>query len=194
MTPRDWIRSRAKQLRAEMTPHEKAMWRLLHEGELVALNWRRQAAFGDYVLDFVSHPARMVIEVDGGQHAETQVIERDEKRSAWLKAEGYQVIRFWNADVLRAPNDIWRLIQMTALETPAAARLLRWREADLARVHQTNAQIASSSMEEAPRSGGGGAPSIVRDEPLEAHSSTPLASPPQSSLRDDSSSIEEERS
>src|SRR5690606_39361415 len=97
----------------------------------------------DYVLDVVSHPARMVIEVDGGQHAETQVIERDEKRSAWLKAEGYQVIRFWNADVLRAPNDIWRLIQMTALETPAAARLLRWREADLARSEEHTSELQS---------------------------------------------------
>ena len=193
MTPQDWIRSRAKRMRAEMTPHEKAMWSLLHEGELVALNWRRQAAFGDYVLDFVSHPARIVIEVDGSQHAETQIIAHDEKRSAWLKSEGYQVIRFWNADVLKAPNDVWHSIQAAALKTPAAARMLRWREAELTRVRQANAQIASSSMEEAPRSGGGGVPSLSKGAPPEAHSLRPSASPPQSSLRDDSSSIEEER-
>lgn len=193
MTPRDWIHSRAKQMRAEMTPHEKAMWRLLHEGDLIALNWRRQAAFGDYILDFVSHPARMVVEVDGGQHAEAQVIERDEKRSAWLRAEGYHVIRVWNADVLKEPNDVWQSIQAAALRTQAAARMLRWREADRARACEANARIASSSMEEAPRSGGGGAPPVSNIEPPKAHSSPPLASPPQSSLRDDSSSIEEER-
>lgn len=81
MKPRDWIRSRAKQMRKEMTPHENAMWGVLHEGELIALNWRRQVAFGDYILDFVSHPARLVIEVDGSQHAEAGQAARDEARS-----------------------------------------------------------------------------------------------------------------
>ncbi|MBL8547095.1 MAG: endonuclease domain-containing protein [Hyphomonadaceae bacterium] len=191
---KSWLRRRAKELRAEMTPHEKAMWRLLHEGELVALNWRKQATFGDYILDFVSHPARLVIEVDGSQHCEPQNAERDEARTAWLKSEGYRVLRFWNGEALRNRDDVWRTIQAAAIETPAAPRMQRWKAEELVRINQINARIASSSMEEAPRSGGGGARAVMQDEPLEAHPATPLATPPQSSLRDDSSSIEEERS
>ena len=191
---KSWLRSRAKEMRAEMTPHEKAMWRLLREGELTALNWRKQAPFGDFILDFLSHAARLVIEVDGAQHAEPENVKRDEARSTWLRSEGYRVLRFWNGEALRNRDDVWRTIQAAAIETPAAPRMQRWRTEELTRVRETNARIASSSMEEAPRSGGGGARAVMKDGPPEAHSSTPLASPPQSALRADSSSIEEEQS
>jgi very-short-patch-repair endonuclease len=193
MTPRTWLRSRAKEMRSEMTPHEKAMWRLLHEGELAALNWRRQAMLGEYVLDFVSHPARLVIEVDGSQHAIVENAERDAARTTWLEAQGYRVLRFWNQEAVRERKDVWRAVQSAAALTPACARLRRWREGDRAKADQINARLASSSMEEAPRSGGGGAPSVSTSEPDEAHSAAPVASPPQSALRADSSSIEEER-
>ncbi|MBX3430598.1 MAG: endonuclease domain-containing protein [Hyphomonadaceae bacterium] len=192
---KSWLRRRAKQMRGEMTPHEQAMWRLLHEGELVALNWRKQAPFGDYILDFVSHPARLVIEVDGGQHAEPANASRDAERTEHLRSEGYQVIRFWNGEALGARDDVWRAIQNAALETPAAPRMLRWREEDLVRVQKANAQTTSSSMEEvaAQRPEEVRAPA-VKTKPHEAHPSKPLGSPPQSALRADSSSIEEERS
>lgn len=193
MTPKNWIRSRAKQMRAEQTPHERAMWRLLHEGELVALNWRRQAEFGGYILDFVSHPARLVIEVDGAQHAMTENAANDQRRTEWLRTEGYTVLRFWNQEASRSHDEVWRSIQSTAAATPAKVRMHRWRENHASEIQQENARIASSSMEEAPRSGGGGAPSMLPEEPPEARSSTPLASPPQSALRADSSSIEEEQ-
>jgi very-short-patch-repair endonuclease len=194
VSARDWLRKRAKEMRAEMTPHEKAMWRLLHEGELIALNWRRQMALGNYVLDFVSHAARLVIEVDGAQHGMTENAAHDAARTEWLASEGYTVLRFWNQEALRAQDDVWRSIHATALQTKAAPRMKRWRAQHLDAVRQANAQIASSSMEEAPRSGGGGARSVVKKKASEAHSSKPLASPPQSALRADSSSIEEERS
>jgi very-short-patch-repair endonuclease len=190
---RNWLKTRAKQMRAEMTPHEKAMWRLLHEGELVALNWRRQAVVGDFILDFVSQPARLVVEVDGAQHGTTKQGEHDAQRTAWLRTQGYRVLRFWNNEALKNRDGVWRTMHAAATETPARARMARWREDRLTQVRQTNAKIASSSMEEAPRSGGGGAPAAIKKEPHEAHSSRPLASPPQSALRADSSSIEEER-
>lgn len=186
MSARDWIRLRAKQMRAEMTPHEKTMWRLLREGELVALNWRKQAPFGDYILDFVSHPARLVVEVDGAQHAEPSNAAHDAERSEWLRSEGYQVIRFWNGEALRARDDVWRTIHAIALQTPAAARMLRWRGNDLAQTSSSMEEVAAKRPEEVR------APSW-KDEPREARSSKPLASPPQSALRADSSSIEEER-
>ncbi|MEZ5961918.1 MAG: DUF559 domain-containing protein [Hyphomonadaceae bacterium] len=187
MSARDWIRSRAKEMRTEMTPHEKAMWRLLREGELVALNWRKQAPFGDYILDFVSHPARLVVEVDGAQHADPANAAHDAARSVWLRSEGYRVIRFWNGEALRARDDVWRAIHAIALQTPAAPRMLRWRANDLAQTSSSMEEVAAKRPEEVrPRS--------LKQKPSEAHSSPPLASPPQSALRADSSSIEEERS
>lgn len=191
---KSWLRRRAKAMRSDMTPAEKAMWRLLHEGELLALNWRRQAAFGEFILDFVSHPARLVIEVDGSQHGEREQAQHDADRTAWLRSEGYTVLRFWNDDVLKASDAVWCAIQATAAATPASARLNKWRVKHLDDVRRTNEiALASSSMEEAPRSGGGGARAVTKKEPPEARLQGQRATPLQSSLRDDSSSIEEEQ-
>jgi very-short-patch-repair endonuclease len=192
---RAWLRQRAKAMRKDMTPHEKAMWRLLHEGELVALYWRRQARFGKFILDFVSHPARLVIEVDGAQHGMPDQREHDEERTAALKSEGYRVLRFWNNETLSARDGVWRTIHAAAMETPARARVIRWREKRMQEISEQNERATSSSMEEvaAKRPEEVRAPA-VKNEPREAAPSTSRASPPQSALRADSSSIEEERS
>ncbi len=62
--------------------------------------FRRQEPIGPYVVDFVSFEKKLIIEIDGGQHAEIQVRTRDEARSMWLRRQGYEVLRFWNHDVL----------------------------------------------------------------------------------------------
>ena len=62
--------------------------------------FRRQEPIGPYVVDFVSFEKMLIIEIDGGQHAEIQVRTRDEARSMWLRGQGYEVLRFWNNDVL----------------------------------------------------------------------------------------------
>ena len=192
---KSWLRRRAREMRKEMTPHEKAMWRLLHEGELMALNWRRQATFGNYILDFVSHSARLVIEVDGSQHAVTENVESDAERTEWLRTEGYTVLRFWNHEAVKARDDVWRTIHATAANTPAKARMQRWRDDHMAQIQQANAQITSSSMEEvAAKRPEEVRPPTMKKKPPEALSQSPLVSPPQSALRADSSSIEEERS
>jgi len=64
------------------------------------LHFRRQAPIGKYVADFCCHSARLVIEVDGGQHNEETGLARDAERTAWLESQGYRVVRFWNNDVL----------------------------------------------------------------------------------------------
>src|SRR5262245_39668789 len=186
--PRAWLRRRAKQLRANMTPQEWMIWRLLHENDLVALNWRKQTAFGEYVLDFVSHSARLVVEVDGHQHGEDEQREHDELRTAWLNSQGYRVLRIWNFEARKEQEEVWRKIYAAALETPARARMQRWRNKRMAEVHKTNAQIASSSMEEAPRSGGGGAPSSGDKRASRGSSINDEGAPPQSALRADISS------
>ncbi|MCR6644099.1 MAG: DUF559 domain-containing protein [Terricaulis sp.] len=130
--------ARKKTLRTQTTPHERAMWRLLHEGELAALNWRKQAPFGGSVLDFVSHPARLVVEVDGAQHAQAGQALHDAQRTAALEREGYRVLRFWNVDVVKAKTGVWDAIYQAAMQTAAHRRMERWRRDDALRARIVN--------------------------------------------------------
>jgi very-short-patch-repair endonuclease len=86
---------RARQLRREMTDAERAMWRLLRE-VVPGARWRKQVPLRHFIVNFASHQAKIVIELDGGQHTE----ESDAARTAIIEAEGYRVLRFWNNDVL----------------------------------------------------------------------------------------------
>jgi very-short-patch-repair endonuclease len=82
---------------------DAAMWLLLRDRRLSKVKFRRQVPFRNYILDFVCLERRLVIEIDGGQHADSK---RDEKRDAVLASEGFQVIRYWNNDVLRQRNAV----------------------------------------------------------------------------------------
>ena len=82
-----------------MTDSERAMWRLLREIAPGA-RWRSQVPIRHFIADFASHRAKLVVEVDGGQHSE----EVDAERTATIEAEGYRVLRFWNNDVLGNPE------------------------------------------------------------------------------------------
>ena len=88
--------ARARSLRKAMTPEEKIIWCALREGFPEA-KFRRQVPFGAYFADFASHAAKLIIELDGGQHAQAKAY--DDARTAFLHSEGYRVIRFWNNDV-----------------------------------------------------------------------------------------------
>ncbi len=88
--------SRARSLRRDATPQEKTLWRALKES-FPQVKLRRQVPMGPYIADFVCHSAHLIIELDGGQHAEQQGY--DAVRSAFLEGEGYRVLRFWNNDV-----------------------------------------------------------------------------------------------
>jgi len=189
-----WLRTRAKALRKEMTPQEVILWRLLHDGELRALHWRRQFPLGQYILDFVSHPARLVVEVDGAQHGEAEQVEHDRQRTAWLTAQGYQVLRFWNFETKAAQNDIWLTIYAAALKTPARSRIEGWRTENIRQTKQANARLPldGGGVARAARDGGGVGEELG-ESPHEAKPQTSRASPPQSPLRGDSSPIEGEQ-
>ena len=64
------------------------------------MKFRRQQPLGRYIVDFVNFERKIVVELDGGQHNERQARGRDKQRAAWLKERGYQVLRFWNNEVL----------------------------------------------------------------------------------------------
>jgi len=69
-------------------------------------HFRRQVPIRHFIADFASHRAKLVVEVDGGQHNE----EADADRTLIIEAEGYRVIRFWNNDVLGNPDGVWSVI------------------------------------------------------------------------------------
>jgi very-short-patch-repair endonuclease len=89
---------RARALRRDATEAEKQLWQHLRQAPFKQHHFRRQATIGPYFADFASHHARIVIEVDGGQHAGST---SDEVRTRYLEVHGYRVLRFWNNDVLQ---------------------------------------------------------------------------------------------
>jgi very-short-patch-repair endonuclease len=90
-------------MRHQPTDAEAAMWRLLRDRRLSAYKFRRQVPFNTYILDFVCFDKRLVIEIDGSQHAESQ---RDATRDAAIFAEGFSIERYWNNDVLQQPTSV----------------------------------------------------------------------------------------
>lgn len=91
---------RARRLRREKTQAERKLWRELRELNRHGFHFRQQAPVGPFIADFADHTARIVIEVDGGQHGEPKAQKTDAVRTRWLQANGYRVLRFWNNDVL----------------------------------------------------------------------------------------------
>jgi very-short-patch-repair endonuclease len=83
-----------------MTDAERKLWWHLRRLPKSGSHWRRQATIGLYFADFAEHDLRIVIELDGGQHAEQRQAVRDSTRTTYLNGQGYRVLRFWNNDVL----------------------------------------------------------------------------------------------
>ncbi len=90
---------RARKLRRDLTPAETRLWGALRNRAFLGLKWRRQSPIAGYYPDFACKEARLIVELDGEQHAEQT--DYDERRTRDLEAAGYHVIRFWNGDVMR---------------------------------------------------------------------------------------------
>jgi very-short-patch-repair endonuclease len=95
---------RARRLRAQMTDAELRLWFRLRGNQIAGYRFRRQVPMGPHIVDLVCLKARLVIEVDGGQHAEN--VARDDQRTAWLESRGFRVLRFWNTDVLQRTEGV----------------------------------------------------------------------------------------
>src|SRR5580698_6215861 len=87
----------ARSLRARMTNAERKLWYALRDRRFAGFKFRRQVPIGPFIADFVCFSERLVIEVDGGQHAESL---RDKRRDRWFKTNNFRVLRFWNNEVL----------------------------------------------------------------------------------------------
>ncbi|HLX15448.1 MAG TPA: endonuclease domain-containing protein [Bradyrhizobium sp.] len=88
----------ARQLRARMTDAERKLWFALKDRRFATFKFRRQVPIGPYIADFLCFELRLIIEIDGGQHADSV---REIERDNWLARNEFRVVRFWNNDVLQ---------------------------------------------------------------------------------------------
>jgi len=113
----DRQREFAQRMRAEPTEAERVLWqRLRHDIVLAGSHFRRQALIGPFIVDFASRRAKLVIELDGGQHDWQQA--SDQSRTRLIEAAGYRVLRFWNNDVLSNLDGVLLQIRCALPPTP----------------------------------------------------------------------------
>jgi very-short-patch-repair endonuclease len=113
---------RARRLRRDMTAAERKLWWKLRELAADGSHFRRQATIGPYFADFACHTNRLVVEIDGGHHNYGTQSKRDQKRDAYMKQNGYRVLRFWNNDVRENIEGvltvIWQAIEDSSRRPP----------------------------------------------------------------------------
>ncbi len=107
----------AKNLRKRSTHAEILLWRHLRAKQLEGLKFKRQQPIGNYIVDFVCFKKRIVIEVDGGQHAIEK--DKDRERDKWLEGQGFRVLRFWNNEVLMNTEGVLEVIRGELFESPS---------------------------------------------------------------------------
>ena len=90
------LRSRARSLRRELTDAERIVWTALRAHRMHGAGFRRQTPIGPYIADFVCHASHLIIEIDGGQHFDTEHMKRDSQRDAFLRSKVFRVLRFNN--------------------------------------------------------------------------------------------------
>ena len=109
---------RARQLRHGDTHAEARLWNALRAGRLGGWKWRRQVPWDPFVLDFLCLDAGLVVELDGGQHADQ--VAYDARRTAYLERDGLRVLRFWNSAVLTNRDGVCQAILDACSPLPEA--------------------------------------------------------------------------
>ena len=108
-------RDLARELRKNLTDAEQRLWSHLRHRQIGHCRFRRQAPIGPYIVDFVCFEKRLIVELDGSQHAVQ--VEADVRRTNWFNAQGFRVIRFWNHQVFEDREGVLEAICM-ALDPP----------------------------------------------------------------------------
>ncbi|MBI4639587.1 MAG: endonuclease domain-containing protein [Candidatus Tectomicrobia bacterium] len=110
--------TKARELRKNLTDAERILWKHLRLRQLEEHKFRRQQPLGQYIVDFVCFEEKLIIELDGGQHSEQVVY--DSERSAWLKEQGFRILRFWNHQVFEELEVVKEVIMeaLCRLDTP----------------------------------------------------------------------------
>jgi very-short-patch-repair endonuclease len=108
----------ARNLRSRMTDAERKLWYALRDRRFQSFKFRRQVPVGPYVADFLSFTSRLVLEVDGGQHAESA---RDARRDSWFAENNFRVVRFWNNEVLSNLEGVLTILASELANNPHPA-------------------------------------------------------------------------
>ena len=129
----DWkvpakLRANARALRRDSTDAERILWSELRGNRLNGVSFRRQVPIEHYVADFICHAAKLVIELDGGQHFSDEGERADTRRSAVIEAKGFKVLRFSNLDVMTNRAGVLETIATTVAERAPTPALPRKRE------------------------------------------------------------------
>src|SRR6516162_2393199 len=103
-TPSAGAGERARDLRRHMTEAEQQLWQMLRSRQTEGYRFRRQVPIGGFIADFVCHAAKLIVEIDGGQHDPASAVEAS--RTRFLEGEGYRVLRFRNNEVLDNPEGV----------------------------------------------------------------------------------------
>ncbi|MGB9368956.1 MAG: DUF559 domain-containing protein [Xanthobacteraceae bacterium] len=110
--PREANTSRSRELRLNQTNAERKLWWRLRNRQIGGCKFVRQEPIGRYICDFVCREHRLIVELDGGQHAESKT---DKVRDAYLSVRNYRVLRFWNNDVLKNIEGVLQTIHDAAI-------------------------------------------------------------------------------
>jgi very-short-patch-repair endonuclease len=113
--PLPWT-GRARRLRRNQTRHEALLWSKLRNRGLAGSKFHRQFAIGAYVVDFMCREHSLIVELDGGQHANQG--EQDIRRTRWLEAQGFRVLRFWNNEVMENLAGVLQTIEAALFPSP----------------------------------------------------------------------------
>lgn len=104
-------REYARAMRADATKAENMLWQALRRSQLEGMKFKRQVPLDGFIVDFICFEHRLIVEVDGGQHAES---EEDRKRDAHFAASGFRTMRFWNEDIEKNLDGVCREILLAA--------------------------------------------------------------------------------
>lgn len=108
---------RSRELRNNATVAERKLWQHIRNRQLSGARFNRQVPIGPFICDFVARTPKLIIELDGGQHAVRTV--EDERRTRFLESRGYRVLRFWNNDVLENVGGVLSVIQASLEDRPS---------------------------------------------------------------------------
>lgn len=111
------MKEKVRYLRQQQTDTERLLWSRLRNRQIAGCKFRRQYAIGSYIVDFICVERALVVEIDGGQHADQKVY--DAQRTKYLESRGYMVIRFWNNEVLSNLDTVLNVIYEKLKDHPS---------------------------------------------------------------------------
>jgi adenine-specific DNA-methyltransferase len=111
--------ARARALRQEQTDAERKMWKLFHIRRFAGAKFRRNHPIGKYFADFCCLKARLIIEIDRGQHADETQAQYDRRRTVYVRSQGFRVIRFWNEQIFKESESVLERIYEALMKKTA---------------------------------------------------------------------------